>query len=408
MPKELTPHIGIYGRRNVGKSSFINAITGQTIAIVSDFAGTTTDPVRKSFEITGFGPVIFIDTAGIDDEGELGKMRIDKTLDTVILIDLAILIITDNRFGSFEKKLIERFKRYDTPFIIIHNKSDIQPATDALRREIKETYGVDIIDFSAIKPNNAHEVLELIKKTIPEEAYKQPSLIGDLISYGDIVLLITPIDLEAPAGRLILPQVQAIRDILDNDAVAIVLKEREVDAFLRKTGIKPNLAITDSSIFLKADASVPRDIPLTGFSVLLARYKGPFDKYLEGTPQIGRLQDGDRVLLLESCTHDISCEDIGRVKIPRWISNYTGKNLNFEVVSGLDNLPRPITDYALVIQCGGCVVTPKQLKNRILPAIEAGVPVTNYGMAIAFLQGVFERAIEPFVDKKDIDKNVYL
>ena len=223
-----------------------------------------------------------------------------------------------------------------------------------------------------------------------------PSLIGDLINYGDIVLLITPIDIEAPEGRMILPQVQAIRDILDNDAIAIVLKEREVDAFLRKTKIKPALAITDSQIFLKADASIPSDIPLTGFSVVLARYKGDFSAYLNGTPQISQLQDGDKILLLESCTHHVACDDIGRIKIPRWISDFTGKKLDFVVVSGLDDVPGKITDYALVIQCGGCVITRRQLINRIQPAIKAGVPVTNYGMAIAWVQGIYDRAIAPF------------
>ncbi len=407
MPRERTPHIGIYGRRNKGKSSLINALTGQQIAIVSDVAGTTTDPVRKSYEITGFGPVVLIDTAGIDDTGDLGKKRVEKSYQTIEWIDLAIIVIAENEFGQPEEKLIEQLQEYETPFLIVHNKSDIQRLSEDLRRQIREKYGTEVFEFSALHPDNLDELIRLIKRTIPEEAYRQPSMLGDLISYGDIVLLIVPIDLEAPEGRLILPQVQAIRDILDNDAVAIVLKEREVDAFLRKTGIRPKLAVTDSSIFLKADASVPPDIPLTGFSVLLARLKGPFDKYLEGTPQIGRLKDGDRVLILESCTHHVSCEDIGRVKIPRWITNYTGKKLEFDVVAGLDNLKRPITDYALVIQCGGCMITPKQLKNRLLPAIKAGVPVTNYGMAIAYLQGVYKRAIAPFVKEKQ-DKTLYL
>ncbi len=401
--REIKPHIGIYGRRNNGKSSFINCITGQNTAIVSDVAGTTTDPVKKSYEITGFGPVVLIDTAGIDDVGNLGKQRISKTLDTVKLIDLAILIITNNIFGEFEKLLIQEFNKYETPFIIIHNKSDEQRIKTELKKNLQTQFSTSVIEFSALNCSNLDAVLLAIKQTIPESSYKQPSLVGDLIGYGDIVLLITPIDLEAPAGRLILPQVQTIRDILDNDAVAIVLKEREVDAFLRKTGIKPDLAITDSSIFLKADASVPKDIPLTGFSVVLARLKGDFDKYLEGTPQIDNLKDGDRVLLLESCTHHISCEDIGRTKIPRWLTNYTGKNLYFDVVAGLDNLKRSIHDYALVVQCGGCMITSKQLKNRLKPAIDAGVPVTNYGMTIAYVQGIFNRAIEPFIKNKQVD-----
>ncbi|MGD0342792.1 MAG: [FeFe] hydrogenase H-cluster maturation GTPase HydF, partial [Bacteroidales bacterium] len=241
----------------------------------------------------------------------------------------------------------------------------------------------------------------LIRITIPEHSFKTPALLGDLISYGDIVILITPIDVEAPAGRLILPQVQAIRDILDNDAVAIVLKEREVDAFLRKTAIRPALAITDSQVFVKADASVPNDIPLTSFSIMLARFKGDFENYLKGTPKISELKDGDRVLLLESCSHHVACDDIGRTKIPRWITNFTGKKIEYDVVAGLDTLLRPITDYALLIQCGGCMITRKQLHNRLQPAIKAGIPVTNYGMAIAYVQGIYKRAIAPFV--KDAD-----
>lgn len=401
--REIKPHIGIYGRRNYGKSSFINCITGQKIAIVSNVAGTTTDPVKKSYEITGFGPVILVDTAGIDDTGDLGKQRIDKTIDTVKLIDLAILVTIDNKFGEFEELLISEFNKYKTPFIIVHNKSDLSRINDDFKQKLEDKYNTSIVEFSSLNCDNLELVVKTIQKAIPESSYKQLSLIGDLINYGDIVLLITPIDLEAPAGRLILPQVQMIRDILDNDAVAIVLKEREVDAFLRKTGIKPKLAITDSSLFLKADASVPKDIPLTGFSIVLARLKGNFEKYLEGTPKIDKLRDGDNVLLLESCTHHVSCEDVGRTKIPRWLTNYTGKNLNFDIVSGLDNMKRDIIDYSLVIQCGGCMITSKQLINRLKPAIDKGIPVTNYGMVIAYLQGVFNRAIEPFVKNNDVD-----
>lgn len=398
--KESKPHIGIYGRRNNGKSSLINRLAGQDIAIVSDYAGTTTDPVKKSLEITGFGPVILIDTAGIDDEGDLGTKRIDKTLATIKTVDLAILVITHNIFGDFEKKLIKEFKNTDTPFFIVHNKSDLQPLAENTRTKIVAQTQSDIIEFETIEAQNIEKIIKKIKTTIPESAYTNPSLVGDLLSYGDIVLLITPIDIEAPAGRLILPQVQAIRDILDNDAVAIVLKEREVDSFLRKTGITPALAITDSQIFNKADASVPKNVPLTSFSIMLAKFKGDFENYLKGTPKIADLQDGDRVLMLESCTHHVSCDDIGRVKIPRWLTNFTGKKLEYDVVAGLDQLPRNITEYSLVIQCGGCVITRKQLINRLRPAMDAGVPVTNYGMAIAYVQGIYQRAIEPFTKTK--------
>ncbi|MGM0505552.1 MAG: [FeFe] hydrogenase H-cluster maturation GTPase HydF, partial [Bacteroidota bacterium] len=379
-----------------GKSSLINRLAGQDIAIVSDYAGTTTDPVKKSFEITGFGPVILVDTAGIDDEGDLGTKRIDKTLATIKTVDLAILVITHNTFGDFEKKLIEEFKNTDTPYFIVHNKSDVQRMEEKTRTRLVAQTNAEIIAFDTIHAENMEKLIKLIKTTIPESAYTSPSLVGDLLSYGDIVLLITPIDIEAPAGRLILPQVQAIRDILDNDAVAIVLKEREVDSFLRKTGITPALAITDSQIFNKADASVPDNVPLTSFSIVLAKFKGDFENYLKGTPKIADLQDGDRVLMLESCTHHVSCDDIGRVKIPRWLTNFTGKKLEYDVVAGLDQLPRDITEYSLVVQCGGCVITRKQLINRLRPAIDAGVPVTNYGMAIAYVQGIYQRAIEPF------------
>jgi len=410
--KESKPHIGIFGRRNNGKSSLINRLAGQDIAIVSDTAGTTTDPVKKSFEITGFGPVVLVDTAGIDDEGELGQKRIEKSYEAIKTIDLGILVITNNQIGEFEKKLVDKLKYYDTPFIIIHNKSDLEKVTNETIELVRSLYSKDIFEFSTIQTNEwehkKEELVEKIKKAIPESSYKQNSLIGDLVSYGDIVLMITPIDIEAPAGRMILPQVQMIRDILDNDCIAIVLKEREVDAFLKKTGIKPKLAITDSQIFLKADASIPKDIPLTGFSVVLARLKGDFDNYIKGTPKISELKDGDRVLLLESCSHHVSCDDIGRVKIPRWISNFTGKKLEYDVVSGLDELERDIHDYALVIQCGGCMITKKQISNRLKPAIEAGIPVTNYGMAIAWVQGIYNRAIEPFIKQESDDSLNYL
>ena len=405
--KASTPHLGIYGRRNTGKSSLVNCIAGQDIAIVSDHAGTTTDPVKKTFEITGFGPVVLIDTAGIDDTGELGNQRIERTVRTLSTIDLALLVITDNIWGSFEDDLVKSFREQVVPFILIHNKSDQTVPNIHFINFIKEKTGGDIFEFSTIDKRNFEALISLIIKTIPEHSLKETSLLGDLITYGDTVLLITPIDVEAPAGRLILPQVQTIRDVLDNEGVAIVLKEREVDAFLKKSGIKPALVVTDSQIFIKADASVPADIPLTSFSILQARFKGDFENYLKGTPKISDLKDGDRVLMLESCTHHVSCDDIGRTKIPRWITNFTGKKIEFDVIAGLDVLPRPVTDYALVVQCGGCMITRKQLHNRLLPAIQAGVPVTNYGMAIAYVQGIYKRAIAPFSSKEE-HKNSYL
>ena len=405
--RESKPHIGIYGRRNSGKSSLINCLSGQNIAIVSEHAGTTTDPVKKSFEITGFGPVILVDTAGIDDSGDLGNKRVERTVETLEIIDLALLVVNENSWGSFEDDLINKFNGHDLPYIIIHSKSDIQEPTPEFKGRLLSLTGAPFIEFSSIDKRNYEELITLIRNTIPESSYNTPTLLGDLISYGDIVILITPIDIEAPAGRLILPQMQAIRDILDNEAVAIVLKEREVDSFLKKTGIKPALAITDSQVFVKADASIPAEIPLTSFSIMLARFKGDFANYLKGTPKISELKDGDRVLLLESCTHHVSCDDIGRTKIPRWITRYTGKKLEFDVVAGLNTLSRPVTDYSLVVQCGGCMITRKQLHNRLQSAVKAGVPVTNYGMAIAYVQGIYDRAIAPFV-KGGKNQNTYL
>ena len=298
--KDSKAHIGIFGRRNVGKSSIINALTGQDIAIVSEIAGTTTDPVKKSIELHGIGPVIFIDTAGIDDSGELGKLRIGKSMAALKLIDLAILVLSGNEFGSYEADLTKEFGLLDIPYILVHNKSDIVPLTDTFSHQVKNRTGLEIIAYSALYPDKYNAwLLNALKKTLPPPAMKSRGLIGDLVSEGDIVMLITPVDVEAPEGRLILPQVQVIRDILDNDCTAIVLKEREVDAFLRHTGIRPKLVVTDSQAFLKADASIPRDIPLTSFSIVLARQKGDFEEYLRGTPKISELKDGDRILLLE-------------------------------------------------------------------------------------------------------------
>ena len=394
--KESKPHIGIFGRRNNGKSSLINTLAGQEIAIVSGIAGTTTDPVKKSMEITGLGPVILVDTAGIDDVGELGTKRVARTIEALKTVDLAILVVAQNQFDAAELELIEQFNEYIIPFIIVHNKSDIQALNKEQAEKLSERFTTDVIEFSCLHPDN-EKLVAAIRKYMPPSAYKTNTLVGDLIQYGDVVLLITPVDIEAPEGRLILPQVQVIRDVLDHDGVAVVVKEREVDAYIRKMSPRPSLVITDSQVFLKADASIPKDIPLTSFSIVLARQKGDFENYVKGTPAIGKLKDGDRVLILESCTHHVSCDDIGRVKIPRWLSNFTGKQLQFDVVTGLDKLPLSIKDFALVIQCGGCVITRKQLISRLKPAIDAGIPVTNYGMAIAYSHGIFERAVAPFM-----------
>ncbi|MEI6823547.1 MAG: [FeFe] hydrogenase H-cluster maturation GTPase HydF [Bacteroidota bacterium] len=405
--KDAKPHIGIFGRRNNGKSSLINALAGQDIAIVSDHAGTTTDPVKKSMEITGMGAVILIDTAGIDDVGELGQKRIHKTKEALKTVDLAILVITANSFGDFETDLINDFNEYAIPYFILHNKSDLELISESLNNYIVNNFNVPVINFSSVKKDNTEGIIKTIRKLLPETAYRTQSLIGDLISYGDTVLLITPIDIEAPEGRLILPQVQVIRDVLDNDGIAVVCKEREVDTYISKMNPKPKLVVTDSQVFLKADASVPKDIPLTSFSIILARQKGDFSNYIKGTPYLSKLKDGDRVLILESCTHHVSCDDIGRMKIPRWLTNYSGKKLEYDVVTGLNTLPRNIRDYAIVIQCGGCVITRKQVINRLKPAVDAGIPVTNYGMAIAYVHGIYDRAVAPFLQLEK-DKTDYL
>lgn len=396
--KDAKPHIGLFGRRNSGKSSIINSLTGQEIAIVSEIAGTTTDPVKKSMEIPGIGPVILIDTAGIDDIGDLGKKRIEKTLQTLSVIDAAILIISENQFGTYEKEFIERFNSFDVPFFIVHNKSDVVKISPDLKGEVEKETRVDIMDYSCITHENLENLIRALQLIIPETAYQSKSLVGDILKYGDTVLLITPIDIEAPEGRIILPQIQVIRDVLDNDCIAVIAKEKEIDTYIRRMNPKPALAITDSQVFLRADASVPKDIPLTSFSIVLARHKGDFANYLKGTPAINQLKDADRILILESCTHHVSCDDIGRVKIPRWLSHYTGKKLIFDTVAGLSQLPRDIKDYAMVIQCGGCMITRRQIINRLKPAVDAGIPVSNYGMAIAWVHGLYHRAVAPFVN----------
>ena len=389
-----TPHIGIFGRRNVGKSALINALTGQEIAIVSDVAGTTTDPVKKTMEISGIGPVVLIDTAGMDDVNELGKKRIEKTQNVLKQIDLAIIVISDYQFDETENNVVEQLCELDTPFIIANNKSDIidiKAHNDAPQRE------EPVISISAKTGSGISELIEAMKQKMPVSAYHTHSLLEGIVKENDTVLLITPIDSAAPEGRLILPQVQTIRAILDADAMAVVLKEDKVDDFFNARGAEDSqraqvdLVITDSQVFKTVAPLIPENIPLTSFSILLARYKGDYENYLKGTPQIENLKNGDTVLIMESCTHLTSCEDIGRVKIPKWLTEYTGKNLHFDFISGLTPVEN-IEKYALVVQCGGCMITKKQILNRLKPAVDAGIPITNYGMLIAYLTGIFERA----------------
>lgn len=396
--KDLKPHIGIFGRRNNGKSSFINMITAQEVAIVSDLAGTTTDPVKKSVEIFGIGPVIVVDTAGVDDVGELGEKRVSKTIDVIQTVDLAILLIADNVFSDFEHKLIAEFKKLEIPYVIFHNKSDLVALESKTKAKILEETGQKSYDISTLDDGSLEFITKEIRESIPKSVFIKPALLDGLVKKKDIVLLITPIDSEAPEGRMILPQQMAIRDVLDHHCICITVRETELEDFMAM-GIKPALAITDSQAFGYVSSVIPEDIPLTGFSIVFARMKTNFTEYLEGTPKLSALKDGDKVLILESCTHHVSCEDIGRFKLPKWISEFTKKDIRYDIVSGLDNLKNNINEYAMVVQCGGCVVTKKQLQNRLRPAIANNIAVSNYGMVIAYINGIFERAVKPFMEK---------
>ncbi len=380
MAKDLKPHIGIYGRTNSGKSTLINKLTGQPIAIVSAQAGTTTDPVKKSIEIFGIGPVVLIDTAGIDDTSELGRQRVGKTYQTLKEIDCAILVVADNQYAEPEAQLVEQFKEYDIPFIIVNNLFEGVPKRDAINLNVLT--------------GNPQPIIEALKHTIPESAYKKASMLGGLVKPNDVVVLVTPIDEEAPEGRLILPQVMAIRNALDNDCICVVLKETNLQQYF-DTMPWPDLVVTDSQAFAMVSKIVPDEVRLTSFSILLARLRGDFENYLKGTPYLSQLKDGDKILMLESCTHEISCGDIGRVKLPALIRKFTGKNIQFDYVAGLAPINN-MEQYAMAIQCGGCVATRKQLLNRTNLAVKAGIPISNYGMAIAFLIGIFARAILPF------------
>jgi [FeFe] hydrogenase H-cluster maturation GTPase HydF len=394
--RDIKPHIGIFGRRNTGKSSFINFLSQQETSIVSQEAGTTTDPVKKSIEIFGIGPVVIIDTAGIDDEGELGKKRVAKSIKAINLIDMAVLVISGNIFGDFEEGLIKSFKKKKVPFIVVHNKVDVTTLHPELSKIINKKSDGNCIEISTFQEKYRETVIDYFKNTIPETAYKNKCLFDGLIESKNTVLLVTPIDSEAPEGRMILPQVMAIRNVLDENSICVVVKETELPDVMN-WGMNFDLVVTDSQAFDYVSSMIPNDILLTSFSILFARLKSDFQNYLKGTSSIGSLKDGDKVLILESCTHQVSCDDIGRFKIPKWLTDFTKKDIQYEFISGFDIPEQDIKKYALVVQCGGCVVTKKQLQNRIQPAIDAGIPVTNYGMAIAYVNGIFERAIKPFV-----------
>ena len=370
---ELKPRIGFFGRRNVGKSTMINFLTGQQIAIVSDTAGTTTDPVRKSMEIGGIGPVVLVDTAGIDDEGELGALRVERSMAALAEVDLALLLYTEGGYGEPEERVERWCSEHGTPMLKVRTKGE---------------------------PIDKEGLIAKIKDALPESAYRGRSLLGDIVAQGDTVVLVTPIDSSAPEGRMILPQVQVLRDLMDLHAVAVFCQPEELEVESGKWKVEsPRLVITDSQAFERVAAVVPEEVPLTSFSVVLARQKGLFEEYLAGTKKIGELKDGDRVLLLESCTHNVTCEDIGRVKLPAALKKATGKDLQFDILAGNDAIPNSsflISNYSLVIQCGGCVISAQQVKARLLGALEAGVPVSNYGLALAWCNGIFDRATRIF------------
>jgi len=387
-------HIGIFGKRNVGKSSFINAITGQKISIVSDVPGTTTDPVGKTMEISGIGPVYLYDTAGLDDMGELGRMRTERTKDIIAKINLAVVVTTVDSFGDFDLGLLRDLQARKVPVVLVFNKADLIPMNDSAR-ETAERLDAAFLSVSSLTGENIEQARKLIAKTGSVLEVERDTIVGDIISHGDTVLLVAPIDLGAPKGRLILPQVQVIRDILDNDAVAVIVKEREIEYALRNMTTKPSLVICDSQVVLKVSGDIPPDMKFTTFSILFSRQKGELATFVKGVKEIDRLQEGDKVLIMEACTHHALPDDIGRVKIPRWIRSYTGKNIIFETNAG-PYRDKDLSQYRLIIHCGACMINRKEMMHRIDDAQESGVAITNYGIAISHVHGVLRRALSPF------------
>ena len=387
-------HIGIFGRRNVGKSSLLNALTRQQVSIVSDIAGTTTDPVEKPMELQPLGPVVFIDTAGIDDAGALGGLRIEKTRQVFERTDLAVLVTEPGLWGEYEDLLAEEISRRSVPVVIAVNKSDIAVSGEK-PASVPEQYRNATVAISALTGSGLEALRQAMLSNVPPECLQPPAIAGDLVGPGEMAILVVPIDKEAPKGRLILPQVQTIRDLLDSDSFCIVVKERELRAALDRLKVPPKLVVTDSQAFLKVTADVPRNIPLTSFSILFSRYKGDLARQVEGAMAVEKLKAGDRVLIAEACTHHPIGEDIGRVKIPRWLTQYVGGKLEFVHYQGHD-FPEDLPSYKLVIHCGACTMNRREMINRIRKCNEMGVPITNYGLAIAYSLGIFERALEPF------------
>ena len=382
-------HIGFFGRRNAGKSSVVNAVTGQDLAVVSDTRGTTTDPVSKAMELLPIGPVVIIDTPGIDDEGALGELRVRKTKQVLNKTDVAILVV-DSTLGcsEAENELIQIFEEKKIKYLIVYNKCDL--LSDEKRLELEK----EACLVSATEKTGIYELKEAIGKLAASEEPKQP-LVADLVQPNEFVVLVVPIDSAAPKGRLILPQQQTIRDLLEAGAVPIVTRETELKATLEQLGKKPAMVITDSQAFAKVSAETPREIPLTSFSILMARYKGQLHGAVLGAAAIEKLQDGDTVLISEGCTHHRQCDDIGTVKIPRWLKEHTGKDLQFQFSSGT-SFPEELSQYQLIVHCGGCMLNEREMQYRQKCAADQNIPFTNYGIAIAYMQGILQRSIEIF------------
>ncbi len=391
-------HIGIFGKRNAGKSSLINALAGQPVSIVSDFKGTTTDPVKKAMELLPLGPVVLTDTPGLDDTGELGTLRIEKTQQILNTTDIALLVI-DGQLGITEEdtRILQQIRQKQIPFVIAVNKMDLAIASPVLPDEISRE---QILYVSAAAGTHIHELKELLAKQLGQTP-KTRKIVGDLIHPGDFVVLVIPIDKAAPKGRLILPQQQTIRDILDHGATAIAVRDLELSETLRTLGRTPDLVITDSQAFKQVSAIVPEHVPLTSFSILFARYKGNLKTVVHGAYTLDKLKNGDKILISEGCTHHRQCGDIGTVKLPNLIRRYTGKDFEFEFTSGTE-FPLNLSEYQLIIHCGGCMLNEREMKYRLKCAEDAHIPMTNYGTAIAYMNGILNRSISIFRDTLDL------
>ena len=392
--KSMRLHIGIFGKTNVGKSSLLNRITNQDVSIVSNIAGTTTDVVEKTMELLPIGPVNFLDTAGINDSTALSSERIEKTMKIINRTDVAIVVCDYNGIDDYERNLIEKFKELKIPFMIFINKTDEKYPSDSIIEDLKN-YTKHIL-LSSVKTDDliVFKIKELLVKLLPEDFVNSPKIVGDLIPQGSTVILVIPIDKEAPKGRIILPQVQTLRDLLDNNCVSVVVKESELKSAIDNLKIAPSLVVTDSQAFKNVSEIVPENIPLTSFSILFARLKGDLNAFSQGAKSIEKLQDGDRVLILESCTHHAIEDDIGRVKIPNLLRKKTGKNLIIDNIAGHD-FP-DISKYKLIIHCGACMTNRREVLSRILLASENNVPITNYGICISYCLGILPRALKIF------------